>query len=207
MARLSQAISEGDGISVIPLLDSNPDELGARARDAGAEAIAVTTIDAVERTRGLDLPVVLRETGGTSGPTEVMAAGGDAFVLAYGNAASDGQLVEELYAEAVDCGLDCVVDVRDEDELEEALERLDPEVLLISERDADTGGEQLERVLDLLPDVPAGKLVIAESGRVTREQVVALERAGVDAVLVSDVAGAELAETLEGLVGRPIEPR
>jgi len=38
-------------------------------------------------------------------------------------------------------------------------------------------------VLELLPDVPAGKLAIADVEVVTRDEVVALERAGFDAVL------------------------
>ena len=44
--------------------------------------------------------------------------------------------------------------------------------------------EALERVLDLLPDVPAGKLVVAELPAITRADVDELERAGVDAVIV-----------------------
>ena len=39
-------------------------------------------------------------------------------------------------------------------------------------------------MLDLLPDVPAGKLVIAELAAPTDEDVDELERAGVDAVIV-----------------------
>ncbi len=38
--------------------------------------------------------------------------------------------------------------------------------------------EALERVLDLLPDVPAGKLAIAELPATTRADVDQLERAG-----------------------------
>jgi indole-3-glycerol phosphate synthase len=61
---------------------------------------------------------------------------------------------------------------------------VDPEIILISERKPDKNEEALERTLDLLPEVPAGKLVISEASIVAREQVVALERAGVDAILV-----------------------
>ena len=44
-----------------------------------------------------------------------------------------------------------------------------------------------ERVLDLLSDLPAGKLAIADVGDVTEEQLVELERAGVDAVFVREL--------------------
>ena len=49
---------------------------------------------------------------------------------------------------------------REEDALEEAMERVDPDVLLISELGLEEDEEDLELTLDLLADVPAGKLVI-----------------------------------------------
>ena len=60
-----------------------------------------------------------------------------------------------------------MVDVRDEEELEVALERIDPEIFLLSPREAEDDEEALDRVLELLPDVPAGKLAIAELAAAT----------------------------------------
>ena len=95
------------------------------------------------------------------------------------------------------------VDV-EEEQLEEALERIDPEVVLISERELDDDEEDLERALDLLADVPAGKLVVSEARIVSREQVLALERAGVDAILVHGLArGPDFEAVLEELVHGP----
>jgi indole-3-glycerol phosphate synthase len=88
-----------------------------------------------------------------------------------------------------------VLRVRDEDELEDVLERVDPEILLLAAARADDGEPQLEKLLDLLPDVPAGKLAIAELPRASRDDVAELERAGVDAVLVTGNA--------DGLVDPP----
>jgi hypothetical protein len=68
--------------------------------------------------------------------------------------------------------------VRDEEELEQALEELDPELFVLA------GG--LEEVLDLLAEVPAGKLAIAELPTTTSDQIDELERAGMDAVIVRD---------------------
>ncbi len=59
-----------------------------------------------------------------------------------------------------------------------------PDIILISERGLEDDEEDLERTLDLLADVPAGKLVISEARVIAREQVIALENAGVDAILV-----------------------
>ena len=58
--------------------------------------------------------------------------------------------------------LEHVVDVRDEEELELALERLDPEIFLLTAGDVDDDVDPLDAVLELLPDVPAGKLAIAQ---------------------------------------------
>jgi hypothetical protein len=63
------------------------------------------------------------------------------------------------------------------------LERIDPEIVLLSPRAAEDE-EALDRVLELLPDVPAGKLVLADLPSATEEELQVLERAGVDAVLV-----------------------
>ena len=61
--------------------------------------------------------------------------------------------------------VELVVQVEREEELEEALERFDPELFVLSAADAD---EPLEHVLDLLSDIPAGKLAIADVGGVTQ---------------------------------------
>ena len=73
---------------------------------------------------------------------------------------------------------------------------LDPEILLLSARAA-REDEALEHVLGLLPDVPAGKLAIAELAVRTREEIVELERAGVDAVVVRAEDVARLAGDLQ----------
>ena len=203
--RFSQAISEGDGISVIPLLRGELGVLARAAEEAGAEALAVESIEDVERLRTItELPLLLRQTArDTSWLEAARAAGTDACVLVFESLAEDEGLLEELADLAWELGLDCALDVRDEDELEEALERLDPDILVLSERDRDDDEVELERTLDLLPDVPVGKLVVSESRVTTREQVVELEHAGVDAILlvVDDRLGGGLAAILGELIG------
>ena len=75
--------------------------------------------------------------------------------------------------------------VRDDEELERALEHVDPEIVLLTAERAEDEQAPLDRLLELLPDVPAGKLAIAELADASREDVEELERAGVDAVLVT----------------------
>ena len=59
--------------------------------------------------------------------------------------------------------LDCLVEVHDERELERALEA-DAEVIGINNRDLDEGTVDIATTFELMPDVPAGKTVVAESG-------------------------------------------
>jgi indole-3-glycerol phosphate synthase len=183
--RFSEAISEGDGISLI--VDVADAEAARAAAAQGAEAVALTTAigdlhDAIE------LPVLWRAPGG---PSEAAVAGADAWLISVSAAGDDGEWLVRQHAEALELGLDCVVEVRSEEELELALERLDPSIFLLSVGD-DDDADALRRALDLLPDVPAGKLAVAEVPVSSREQVVELERAGVDAVIVGARSVTEL---------------
>jgi indole-3-glycerol phosphate synthase len=174
--RFSQAISEGDGISVIAAVED-----AAAARDAAAqraEALVVSG-DPHGIREASALPVLWR----ADVPLEQAAEVADAYLLEYESLEDDGDL-EQRHRRAVDLGLDCVVVVQDEEELEQALERVDPEILLLSPRDPDDHEQAFACVLELLPDVPAGKLAIADLPRTTPEDIRELERAGVDAVIV-----------------------
>jgi indole-3-glycerol phosphate synthase len=203
VSRFSEAISEGDGISVVPVLEGDVGHLAALAEAAGAEAVAVRTTGDAERARSAtQLPVVVRGDD----PEAASEAGADACILVFDAPAGEDELIDELYALARELDLDCVVDVRDENALEQALERVDPDIILISSARQNRREEELERALELLPDVPAGKLVIAETSAVLgREQVLELERAGVDAVLVAPDE-VDFAATLADLTGRAAPP-
>ncbi len=159
----------------------------ARAAEAqGAEGIVLhAPLDDVRA--ATSLPVLWGEEGSLDGAHRAEA---DACLLAVEHYGDDGDALARLHAEAEQLGLECVIDVRHEGELELALERLDPEIFLLSERGSDETDDPIGHVLDLLPDVPAGKLAIAQVAIDSREQVVALERAGIDAVIVppGDVA-------------------
>ena len=183
--RLSQAISEGEGIS---LLARAGDRSAAQAAErAGADGVVVagSVRDVASATT---LPVLGR--GGVSA-SALRSTEADAWVIAARDLADEGDL-EAAYADAVAAGIECVIEVRDDEELELALERIDPEIILLVAHGSDEDDDPVDAVLDLLPDVPAGKLAIAEVAVHSREDVLALERAGIDAVLVDAEQVAEL---------------
>ncbi len=183
--RLSQAIAEGDGISVLVEV---VDGAGARAAQAqGAEGLVVRRAAGGLRSDSQQLPVLAFALG-----QDLVDV--DALVV---DVAEHGDALGDVIEAAHGRGLECVIRVRDEDELEEVLELVDPEILLLSADEAEDGQEHLERLLELLPDIPAGKLAIAELAGASRSDVLELERAGVDAVIVSG-------SDVESLVGDAI---
>jgi indole-3-glycerol phosphate synthase len=183
--RLSQAISEGDGISIIAFVG---DADSARAaEEQGAEGLAVRG-PAPGIREATSLPILFREDATTEAARE---AGADACLIVVEEHDEEEHL-EDLHARALELGLEVVADVHDEESLASSLERIDPEIFLLSPRDAEDDEDDIERILDLLPDVPAGKLAIADLPAATRDDVVSLERAGVDAVLVDTKKIADL---------------
>jgi len=177
--RLSQAISEGDGISLIALAADA--DAAAEAERGGAEGV-VLHMRVPEVRDATGLPIIWRVD---ASPGEALTAGADALLLAAASLQDDPEHVERRWQEVHEIGLECVVEVRDADELELALERLDPEIFLLAPQEAGDADDPLESVLDLLPDVPAGKLAIADVEVTTPDEIAELERAGVDAVIVA----------------------
>jgi hypothetical protein len=181
--RFSQAISEGDGISLIAEVDSSvaasaAEEDGAEALllDSGSEAI----LREVRAATGL--PVVFLFDGERPETLE----GADACVVDGGD--PDSEWFDRVQKELGD-RFELVVRVEDDDSLVAVLDELDPELFLLA-APSNRSEQALEHVLGLLPDVPAGKLAVAEVPGLTHDELAELERAGFDAVIVraADVA-------------------
>jgi DNA-binding NarL/FixJ family response regulator len=171
---VSQAIAEGDGISILVEV-SDGDAAGAAERQ-GADVLVSrhATLGVREASQ---LPLL--HLGGVP---EAGSAGADAVVVT-----SDAANWAAVHA----AELEGVVRVGNTDDLERALEEIDPEILLLA-ADLESDDDPLESLLALLHDVPAGKLAIAELHDATAEDVAELERAGVDGVLVSSIDVAAL---------------
>ncbi|MCB0880926.1 MAG: indole-3-glycerol phosphate synthase TrpC [Thermoleophilia bacterium] len=162
-------------------------------RDAAVSAISVLTEphwfkgsldDLVEARRTVDLPLLRKDF--IVDPYQLLearVAGADAVLLIV--AALGRERLDDLMRGAHDLGLDCLVEVHDEDEVETAVEA-GAEIIGINNRDLHSLEVDLETTFRLLPDIPAGTVVVAESGITERGHVRDLEDAGVDAILVGE---------------------
>jgi indole-3-glycerol phosphate synthase len=114
---------------------------------------------------------------------ESAARGADAVLLIV--SVLDERRLRDFQAEARELDLDCLVEVHNEPELHRALEA-EAEVIGINNRNLDTGVVDVATTYELITDVPAGKMVVSESGISSREELVELERVGVDAALIGE---------------------
>jgi len=114
---------------------------------------------------------------------EARVAGADAVLLMVGLLSDED--VATLFESALDLDLDVLVEVHNTEELETALS-LDVDIIGINNRDFDSLESDLARTHKLLVDVPAGKVVVSESGIQTAEDIDELERVGVDAFLIGE---------------------
>jgi indole-3-glycerol phosphate synthase len=130
---------------------------------------------------------------------EARAFGASAILLIVA-ILSDGQL-SELGALARSLGMDCLVEVHDEQELERALRR-HVSLLGINNRDLRTFHTTIETSERLVRLIPPHITVVSESGLSRREQLARLEAQGVRAFLIGEtfMAAADPGAPLRELV-------
>ena len=114
---------------------------------------------------------------------EARAAGADAILLI--SACLERQQIQDYLGIAKQLGLDVLVESHTYKELDKAL--LAGALLVgINNRDLTTFQVSLQTTLDLLKDIPDDRIVVSESGITSHEDVVKLQQAGVDAILVGE---------------------
>jgi indole-3-glycerol phosphate synthase len=114
---------------------------------------------------------------------EAKVAGADAVLLIV--AALQSADLAALHEGASRLGLDVLVEVHDREELQTAL-KMGAELIGINNRDLRDFSVDVARTEKLMGEIPAGVTVVSESGIAGAEQLVKLEDAGVDAVLVGE---------------------
>jgi indole-3-glycerol phosphate synthase len=196
---------------LVPAYD--PAAIAARYEAAGAAAISVLTepsqfqgsmehLEAVRRR--VSLPILCKDFIVHERQIyEARVRGADAALLIVA-LLSPGQL-RDYAALAREVGLDALVEVFDEREVDRALE-LDF-AIGANNRDLRTLEVDPGRAVRLLSRIPVERVRIAESGYRTRGELDALVRAGIDGVLIGEalLRAESVEETFAELFGAPGE--
>ena len=131
---------------------------------------------------------------------EARAAGADAALL-IAECLPGGQLAA-LQKEATALGLHTLVELHDADQLARVIDS-GARVIGINNRDLRTFTTRLEHTLDLLPKIPADRVVVSESGIRTHADLERLRAAGARAVLVGEslMRAPDIGAALDELLG------
>jgi indole-3-glycerol phosphate synthase len=131
---------------------------------------------------------------------ETRAMGADALLLIA--ALLEKNQAEELLLLSKELGLSVLFEVHDPEELDTALEISAP-VIGINNRNLKTLQIDLGTTFELKKGIPDDRIVVSESGIKTREDVLRLEDAGIDAILVgtSLMASADISAKIDELRG------
>lgn len=173
--------------------DLDPADVARMYAAAGAAAMSVLTdrqffsgdlADLESARRAANLPVLRKDfIIDRYQLLEARCAGADAVLLIA--AALDARTLAALHEEAVALGMAVLVEVHDETDLERAL-TAKPRIIGVNNRDLRTFKVDLSTSLRLRPLVPADVVMVSESGISSREDVVRLLDARVDAILVGE---------------------
>jgi indole-3-glycerol phosphate synthase len=114
---------------------------------------------------------------------EARAWGADCILIIL--AAVDDAMAGELEAAAEELGMDALLEVHDESELERAL-RCRSRLVGINNRNLKTFETTLATTRRLAPHVPSGRVIVSESGIFTPADIATLEAVGIFAFLVGE---------------------
>lgn len=114
---------------------------------------------------------------------EARAWGADCILIIM--AAVDDDLARVLNKAAHDLGLDVLIETHDEDELDRAL-ALEGRLIGVNNRDLRSFETSLDVCERLMPLIPAGRIVVAESGIAVHADCRRLAKAGIEAFLVGE---------------------
>ena len=173
--------------------DFDPQRIGEIYQKAGARAISILTekkffhgdIEYLSLVRKCtDIPVLCKDF--IIDPYQIYEAacrGADGFLLIA--AILSQQQMKDFLSLGKELGMEALVEVHTEEELQKVL--LTPaRIIGINNRDLKTFKTDSAATLSLLKFIPAGKVIVSESGINTREQIELMEKAGVHAFLIGE---------------------
>jgi indole-3-glycerol phosphate synthase len=173
--------------------DFIPADIAQSYAEFGAACLSVLTdkqffqgsVDYLKQARAsCDLPVLRKDFMIDAYQVyEARAMGADAILLIA--ACLDDARMAEMEAVARSLDMAVLVEVHDKAELERAL-KLKTRLVGINNRNLKTFEVSLQTTLDMLPDVPADRLLVTESGIQTPEDVRRMREAQVNAFLVGE---------------------
>lgn len=201
--------SPSAGLIVAPDGTFEPVEIARRYEAAGVDAVSVLTderffgghLDHLREVRAaIGLPVLRKDFVVDEVQIhEAAAAGADAVLLIV--AALTPERLTQLLETARTCQLDVLTEVHTLRELDVALEA-DAEIIGINNRDLRTFEVDLGTTEALAEQVPAGVILVSESGVRTAADSHRAREAGADAVLVGE---ALMRDAPEGIAARVAE--
>jgi indole-3-glycerol phosphate synthase len=174
--------------------DFKPAEIAASYERGGAACLSVLT-DApyfqgstayLQQARAAcSLPVIRKDFIVDAYQVDDARVMGADCILLIAACLSDSQM-SELEAQAHALGLAVLVEVHDGDELQRALRVTRTPLVGINNRNLRTFEVTLDTTLGLLKDVPADRLLVTESGILSRAEVLRMRAANVHAFLVGE---------------------
>ncbi|GHF28425.1 indole-3-glycerol phosphate synthase [Kordiimonas sediminis] len=116
--------------------------------------------------------------------TEARALGADCILIIM--AALDDTLAKELEDAANSYGMDALIEVHNRDELDRALTILTSPMIGVNNRNLKTMDVSLQNTISLADHIPTGKLLIAESGLKTKNDLQTCAAAGAETFLIGE---------------------
>lgn len=177
--------------------DFDPAAIARSYEAGGAACLSVLTdvsyfqgsVDALVAARAAcALPVLRKDfTIDDYQVVEARAMGADCVLLIV--AALTGPMLDQLASRAYALGMDVLIEAHDARELDAALRvRTDPArtIIGVNNRNLRTFETRLDTTLDLLDRMPAGWLLVTESGIATRDDVARMRGRGVHGFLIGE---------------------
>lgn len=173
--------------------DFHPDEIAKSYEKGGASCISVLTD--IDFFQGSDtylkqaraackLPVIRKDF--IIDPYQVYESrmmGADCILLIV--AVLDNMKLNQLYSLARALSMDVLIEVHDEEELLRSLP-LDADLVGINNRNLRNFDTSLHTTIDLLPQIPEGRIVVTESGIHNSEDITLMRENNVNAFLVGE---------------------